>query len=484
MLRNTPIKRKVTAVILMTSTTVLLFACAAFFAYDLLTFRQSMVAHLSTLAQMTAATSTAALAFDNPKDAEETLSALRAEPDIAAACLYDKDGSLFATYPARSPADRFPARVGPAAPRFQGSFLVVFQPAMQNGVMQGTLYLKSSLAPLYQRIYLYSIIVFVVMAVSFVVAFLLSNVLQKQISRPVLALAETAKAVALRQDYSVRAPTTGRDEFGLLTDAFNDMLVQIHNRDLALQDAQQELRRHAGELEKRVAERTARLSETVGELEAFSYSIAHDMRAPLRALQGYGKLLGDEYADKLDDDGRNYLRRITASALRMDLLIQDVLNYSKVARAELPLEPVDLEKLLRGILESYPMFHEGAGILLQTPFPEVLGNEAALTQCFSNLLGNAVKFVAPGVTPRVRVWSESRGEYVAIFLQDNGIGIAPDQYEKIFAIFQRINKGYEGTGIGLAIVKKAVERMGGRVGVESKAGQGSTFWIELRSAVR
>jgi PAS domain S-box-containing protein len=246
-------------------------------------------------------------------------------------------------------------------------------------------------------------------------------------------------------------------------------------------------------LERAVEERTTKLRETVQELEGFSYSIAHDLRAPLRAMQGFSEILVAEYGPKLGEEGQRFLERIANAAGRMDSLIQDVLNYSRVVRADLPLEPVDLEQLLRGIVDTYPMLSaDKAEVGLKGEFPVVLGNEAMLTQAFSNLLGNAVKFIGPGVRPHVRVWAQEgdhsgdrNGErkgpsrFVRISIQDNGIGIAADQHEKIFGMFQRASKGYEGTGIGLAIVRKAVERMGGRVGLESKPGRGSTFWVEL-----
>ena len=236
-------------------------------------------------------------------------------------------------------------------------------------------------------------------------------------------------------------------------------------------------------LEKTVAERTAKLRESIAELEAFSYSIAHDMRAPLRSLQGFSEVLLGEHAEKLDSEAQSYLQRISKSAGRMDKLITDVLSYSRVVQGEWPMEPVDVAELLRGIADTYPMLaSEEVDIVMEGEFPLVLGSEAMLMQVFSNLLGNAVKFMRPGTKPQIRIWAEPSGERVKLFVRDNGIGIAPEDHRKIFGIFHQVGKKYGGTGIGLAIVKKAVERMNGKVGLESELGQGTTFWIEVQRA--
>jgi PAS domain S-box-containing protein len=251
----------------------------------------------------------------------------------------------------------------------------------------------------------------------------------------------------------------------------------------ALQKAQDELQTHATTLEETVAERTAALRETIGELEAFSYSVSHDMRAPLRAMQGYAKIVLEDCGDKIDPMDKEYLKRISSAAARMDSLIQDVLTYSRVNRTDLPLGPVSLDQLLREILTTYPMFQRPhAEIEIVGDLPAVMGIPAVLTQCISNLIGNAVKFVAPGVTPKIRVWSQPLPEEKMwrIFFKDNGLGIEKDAHETIFGIFQRVSKSYEGTGIGLSIVKKGAEKMGGRVGLESELGQGSIFWLDLR----
>lgn len=249
------------------------------------------------------------------------------------------------------------------------------------------------------------------------------------------------------------------------------------------------------DLEERVRERTAKLREMVAELEYFSYTITHDMRAPLRAMQAFAMLLTTEKSAQLDEEALDFLRRITESASRMDHLIRDALNYNKLVRTELELQPVDPGDLLRGMVQSYPELGPSKlNLEVADPLPTVLANPAGLTQCFSNLLGNAVKFARPGIPPRVRVWAECHDASVTpaaasngppkvrLWFEDNGIGIPADQQERIFQIFYRLDPDKEGTGIGLALVRKAAERMRGRAGVVSHPGQGSRFWLELHAA--
>lgn len=246
--------------------------------------------------------------------------------------------------------------------------------------------------------------------------------------------------------------------------------------------AEEVLARGKADLELQVAERTRELQELIGELEHFSYTITHDMRAPLRAMQGYGEMLRDLCADPRDER-REFVRKIIAAANRMDLLITDALSYSRAVRQELPLARVDAGRLLREILDTYPEFQPArAHIRIEGELPTVLANEAGLTQCFSNLLGNAVKFVKPGQKPEVRIWAEDRGDCARIWVEDRGIGISKLLLPRLFGMFARGSKNYEGTGIGLALVRKVALRMGGRVGVESQEGEGSHFWLECKKA--
>jgi len=261
-------------------------------------------------------------------------------------------------------------------------------------------------------------------------------------------------------------------------------ITQRKKDERALLAAKNEIARHALELEQTVAERTGELRETVSELQGFSYSVSHDMRAPLRAMQSFAQFLLEEYKSKLDEQGVNYLQRIMSSATRLDRLIQDVLSYTRVLHTRPSMESVDLDHLVRDIIDTLP---NGQPLKpefeIRGPLPQVLGNPALLGQCVSNLLSNGAKFVAPGTTPRIEVSAEtSPDDSLRVWFKDNGIGIAPEDQHRIFRLFERIHPvaQYEGTGIGLTIVRKAIERMGAQVGCESALGKGSSFWIQLK----
>jgi signal transduction histidine kinase len=295
----------------------------------------------------------------------------------------------------------------------------------------------------------------------------------RRIAKPLRDLTDASAAIAAGV-YSHPVAIDREDELGGLAVSFNTMLGRVR-------DSQ-----HA--LEEQVRHRTAELEERNEELEGFGYSISHDLRAPLRAMQGFSQALLEDSGDRLDAMGKEYAERIVAGARRMDQLIQDLLAYSRVSRSELRLVPVPLGTVARAVLAELeqPIRSRKAVVRVDDPLPEVLGHPATLTQVLTNLLGNALKFVPAGRTPALRLWAENGAGPVRVWIEDNGIGIAGEHRDRIFRVFERLHSGeeYPGTGIGLAIVRKAVERMGGRVGVESAPGQGSRFWVELQRVER
>lgn len=248
----------------------------------------------------------------------------------------------------------------------------------------------------------------------------------------------------------------------------------------------QQIRRQAeqlGQLNQDLTRRSAEIEGINKELESFSYTISHDLRAPLRAMQGLSNALVEDYSHCLEPAGQDYARRIAGAASRMDSLIQDLLEYSRLSRAQLELKAINLDLLVDELLtENQSEIDERQAVVtVRRPLPEVRGHATTLMQILTNLLSNALKFVRPGVKPAVSIRAEPQENSHRIWVEDNGIGIAPEHHERIFRVFERLHASdaYPGTGIGLAIVHKGIERLGGRMGIESKPGQGSRFWLDL-----
>ena len=266
-------------------------------------------------------------------------------------------------------------------------------------------------------------------------------------------------------------------------EVFREVAAQLA---IAIQQSRlrSQLQKYAAELEQRVAERTMRLQAANDELEAFSYTVAHDLRAPLRGVEGYASALIEDYGAQLDEVAQDYIHQVIASIHRMNNLVQDLLAYSHLSREEMELVPVSLTHVLaeaQAQLES-ALKELQAEITVAEPLPRVMGHYTTLVQVVVNLLSNAAKFTAMQSKPQIWIWAEAKQNQVRLWVEDNGIGIEPQYQQQIFGVFERLHArdAYPGTGIGLAIVRKGVERLGGRSGVESTFGKGSRFWVELQ----
>ena len=489
-LRDWPIKQKLTAMLVLISGLVLLLTSAAFAGYQYWSLRLATRDALAVRGRIIAANSTASLAFANDADAREILSALRTDQHIVAAVLYDKSGHVFAAYPAGAAPDVVPTAPGPDGYRFERGLLIGFQPVEESGSRRlGTLYLASDLGAIYDTFRLSGVIGLAVMAVALLAAYFLSRILQGTISEPILALAETAKTVSTRQDYSVRAPKLGADELGTLTDSFNQMLGRIAQQN-------DELQRYAADLERRVEERTHELQERNDalrrnaaellaantELDAFAYSVSHDLRAPLRSIDGFSQILLEDYSGALDVAGRESLQRVRAASQRMGTLIDDLLKLARVTRVEIRTEDVDLSgmageiaaELQRATPERLVEFAIAPGLSAR-------GDARLLRVALDNLLRNSWKYTAKQAQPRIEFASIAANGERAFMVRDNGAGFDMQYADKLFGVFQRLHSPaeFEGTGVGLATVRRIITRHGGRIWAEGVVDRGATFYFTL-----
>jgi len=482
-IRDWPIKRKLTAILLLISGLVLLLTSAAFVTYEIVTFRQTIRSQLATRSRILAANSTAALAFANEADAREILGALKYDPHMVAAALYDRNGRILATYPAAPSADLIPAAPQPDGYRFEGGHLVGFTPVAQGENQRlGTLYIASDTKAVSEALRLSGVIAIVVLAIAMLAAYALAAALQGRISAPILALAETATAASTRQDYSLRAPKFGHDELGVLTDSFNQMLGRI-------EEQKQELQQHATRLEQRVAERTKELERRAlelqaanSELDAFAYSVSHDLRAPLRSIDGFSQVLLEDYGAQLDEGGRDSLQRVRAASQRMATLIDDLLKLARVTRTEMRTERVDLSGMAREIVLDIQRTAPDRQVEFAiAPGLEAQGDSRLLRVVLDNLLRNGWKYTGKQAQPRVEFTAVDENGGRVFVVKDNGAGFDMKYADKLFGVFQRLHSitEFEGTGVGLATVRRIINRHGGRIWAEGIVDQGATFYFTL-----
>ena len=477
--RDYSILRKLTWMNMLVSGVALLLACGAFVAYDLISFRESMVRNLSIQAQIVGSNSVSALLFNDSQSAQKTLSALSASPNIVAAGIYTKEGRPFAAYGrggggevTQLPPDPSPKTQLP----FRDSRIVVLRPIVFQEKPAGTVYIQSDLGELFDRLKRKLIIVAVVLFASLMAAMWMSSIFRRIIAEPIVGLAETARIVSRDKIYSVRAPTTGNhDELSILIGTFNEMLAQIQERDTAVQKARDDL-------ERRVEERTTQLAASNQELEAFSYSVSHDLRAPLRHIGGFARLLDEEYGAKLDGSAQDYLQRIRDGARNMGVLIDDLLKLGQLGRQTLICSPTDLNCLLQSALQDLQQECEGRQIEWRIgALPVVNCDPGLIKQVFANLLSNAVKYTRRRELATIEVGQATADGVLVLFIRDNGAGFDQKYADKLFGVFQRLHRAeeFEGTGVGLATVQRIVRKHGGQIRAEGEVEKGATFSFSL-----
>ena len=481
-LRFHSVRQKLFAGVLLTSFAALLVTGVALFIYDVRTYRETIASDLDVQAELIGRATSAALQFDDVKFASENLALLRAHPSIRAAALYNARGAVFATHlPAGADRSSLPPLPGADGIEFSGGMITVFRRIVENGEIVGTVYL-SAVYDLHGRIVSYSAIVLAVMLASLIVALIFSFWLQAGISRPIIEIAAHARRVVEHKDYSVRATRTTDDEIGTLVLAFNDMLSEIERRTADLEKSTRELDRLNEELERRVQERTAQLEETNRQLEAFSYSVSHDLRAPLRAIDGFGQALLEDHGDQVNEGMRRYLSRIRAATLRMAQLIEDLLNLSRISRATLSWSDIDLTALARQVLAELGQDEPERKVdTLVWEGMHARGDPRLMRVALENVLGNAWKFTGRSPAAHIEFGVLRDGDRSTYFVRDNGAGFDMEHAGKLFDAFQRLHgmDEFPGTGVGLATVQRIVHRHGGRIWAHGEPEKGATFYFTL-----
>jgi signal transduction histidine kinase len=478
--RDYSIPKKLTWMNMLVSGTALLLAGAGLFAYDFYVFRTGTVRDLGIQAQIIGSNSISAVVFDDPHAAEKTLSALQAAPHVMSAEIYTPDGRAFAGY-RRDPGASPPPP--PSIPdgqtqvfHFDNGQVSLVRLITFEGTPSATVYMRSDLRAFHDREKNFALIVGVVFLLSMIAAMWMSSSTRRSIADPIVRLAVTAQIVLREKNYSVRAPSNdGHNEINVLISTFNEMLTQIQVRDVALGKAQDSL-------EQQVLERTAQLNSANADLESFSYSVSHDLRAPLRHIDGFSKIMMEDYGSKMDAEAQLYLKRIRSGAAGMAQLIEDLLKMAQVGRRELTCVPTNLNSLLQDVRADLQPECQGRQIeWLIGELSSVECDPGLIKQVFANLISNAVKYSRRRETAVIEVGQIEQDGMSVLFVRDNGAGFDDRYADKLFGAFQRLHRAeeFEGTGVGLSTVRRIVKKHGGEIWATSKVDHGTTFFFTL-----
>jgi signal transduction histidine kinase len=503
-LRDLPIPRKIVAVVTATSTAALLVSSASLLAIDAIRYAEDMREDLRAIASIIGDNTTGALAFGDRVTAEQLLSALAAKRQVEAAAIYDRTNALFASYRSTSGVP-LPSTPGSDGLRVVAGGMEIVQPIEGVNGRIGSIYVRTSQAAQRMRLRTSAFTVGLVLLAAVLIAVLLSGWLQRLVSEPLLSLAHTARRVSAQRDYTVRARVAGGDEVGTLVSAFNEMLAQIARRDDELWAAK-------NTLEERVVERTAQLEDQLAErrraereleqrnrelehanreLDDFAYIASHDLKEPLRGIHNYAQFLDADYGNQFDAEGRRKLDTIVRLSRRMEMLIESLLQYSRVGRADLVLEAVDVQEVVDDVLDRLAILLREHRTEVRIPerLPTIVTDRVRLGEVFANLVANAVKYNDKPMrwieigTSVAGTGGNVRADEHVFHVRDNGIGIAERHREVVFRIFKRLHPRDDfggGTGAGLTIVRKIVERQHGRAWIESVPGEGTTVFFTLR----
>jgi signal transduction histidine kinase len=479
--RDLSFRTKIVSICLGVSALSLLLAGLALLSIDLVNMRDTLRNKLINQAEIIGQSAASSLVFYDLEFATKLLSSLSANPHIQSAVLYFQDGTLFTVYTKPDMTNFQPPDMpDPDLAEFTPSFIEVARPCFIQNEQVGTIYLRSDLSEISDRLRFSALIFSVVFLAAIAASLLLTWWAQPLIMRPINALTAAARHVAEKGDYSLRVDQDSADELGILANTFNKMLDQIHQTTTQLTKSEQELIGHRNHLEELVTKRTADLEIVNQELRDFAYIVSHDLKAPLRAINQLATWISEDYGSVLAEDGRHQLALMSERVKRMHTLIDGILQYSRIGRLQEQRQDVDLNLITTdtiNLLAPPPHIH----VRIEGKLPVVYAEKVRMQQLFQNLISNAIKFMDK---PRgeIVISASCNNNLCRITVTDNGPGIDEKYHQKIFQIFQTLgsqSSGTDSTGIGLSLVKKIVELHGGTIVVNSKPGHGSQFIFTL-----
>ena len=473
------ISDKFMRITMLVSGVALLLAYVSFLIYDLYSLRQELISSMATEANIVGANSVTALLFDDKQAAENTLLALRNAPQVRSALILRPDGSEFARY-LRSASIEFELsnRLAPGEmERYwtKGRYILLGSRIRFQGVEVGTVYLVAETGDVARRAERFGLISAGMLIICFAIALLATSAVRHLVTDPLTGLATTAQIVTRERDYSVRAKIpASSDELSFLIQSFNEMLEQIQARDRALEATR-------SDLEKRVEERTAELSATNKELEAFSYSVAHDLRGPLQHINNIGFLL-QHTSEGLNEEGRMLVDRLLEGAGRMSGLIDDLLNLSRASSHPLHRTLIDLSLIADAVAARLQADTRERHVhFIIANGARIFADDGLMQVVLDNLLGNAWKYTSKTESAEIEFGYTEEESGTVYFVRDNGAGFNPRYADRLFRPFQRLHSQSEftGTGVGLATAYRIITRHGGKIWAKGNVDQGATFFFTV-----
>jgi len=487
LLQKLPIGRKLTLVIFIANILILLLVFAVTISWNVRAIRKSSLESAQSEVEVFSQDFTKILVFDSPHIAADTVSRLEATPTIKSAVLFNATGKPVFFYQSKTAQQMPIPEVKPPQSYFDDKCLNIFAAVMYEGANYGTVYYRISTNLLSSTLlnYKYSIGIFIILVVA--ISALMSYRIQRMISRPIVNLANILNRVVTEKNFTLRAHTSEGSEIGQLYNNFNHMIEDIAQQQQQLQAEHRELQQYRDHLELLVEERTQELAEYARELESFSYSVSHDLRAPLRAINGFSAVLKEDYASKLDEIGHDMLKRIVASSNHMGELIDDILQLSRINQHLLTKEYINLSDIALDVVKERAGSKSNPDELTVKVQPniKVVADPKLMRIVMDNLIGNAMKYSSKIEQPAIEIGAEYNNNATTVFIKDNGVGFDMQYVDKLFTPFERLHspQEYEGTGIGLATVKRVIQRHGGEVWAVSKLNHGASFYFKLPQVV-